>query len=107
MPWSTLTCVTNVWQSVGGSAAVWAYSASDACVWSNATDSSVTWTDDTRSDTTTRNTSRFVLLTPVHNATGVNFAPFTVTSQVGDFGPSFYVTTSDPVGLNTSGDSTI
>ena len=87
MPWSTLTCVTKIY--------------------SNLTGPSTSWTDDTRSDTTTRNTSRFVLLTPVHNATGVNFAPFAVTSQVGDFGPSFYVTTSDPVGLNTSGDSTI
>jgi hypothetical protein len=63
--------------------------------------------DATVSNTTTRNTSRFVLMTPVvHNTHYVNFQPALRSEDAGR-GVSFYLTESDPIALYDSGHSAI
>jgi hypothetical protein len=63
--------------------------------------------DATVSNTTTRNTSRFVLLSKVtHNGAYVNFQPAIRSVDAGR-GGAFYITTADPIALHGSGESTI
>lgn len=67
------------------------------------------FTDATVSNTTNRNTSRFILLSPIARSDytpGVNFQPAVRTSDA-ERGPAFVVTTSDPIALFASGESTI
>lgn len=76
--------------------------------WSLVTNGTQTWGNLT-SHTTLRNTSRFILLSPVHiSATsGVNFQPAIRSVAAGGRGGAFYVTSADPIALHNSGESTI
>jgi hypothetical protein len=63
--------------------------------------------DATVSNTTTRNTSRFVLLSKkTYNGASVNFQP-ALRSVEASRGGAFYITTADPIALHGSGESTI
>lgn len=68
----------------------------------------MTWTDVTVSNTTNRNTSRFLMLRKSTGsvAGGVDFA-LNLRTPADSRGAAFLITTSDPVRLHGSGDSTI
>lgn len=66
-----------------------------------------TWTAQA-SNTTTRNTSRFVLLSKVtRSTTYVNLQPAFRSQTADGRGGAFYWTAGDPIAFHTSGESTI
>lgn len=67
----------------------------------------MTWVDATTSNTTNRNTSRFVLLSPIVTNDKVNFQPAFRSAAANARGGGFYWTASDPIAYHTSGESTI
>lgn len=82
------------WSEIAGSDSTWV-SASDS--------TALPWADNTTSNTTARNTSRFILHTGIDSVIScyVNLIPF-ITARTG-----FLIITSDPIALQSSGDSVI